>query len=104
MSKSDKDKALIKVIKNVVIDTSVSIADTMTGGSVSIIKKIAEHTNDFHNEINRQKLYDFYMGIYALDDNSEKTLSKENLAFLIKNSFKMMKPARQNYTRSLLLI
>lgn len=39
MSKSDKDKALIKVIKNVVIDTSVSIADTMTGGSVSIIKK-----------------------------------------------------------------
>ncbi|EEZ6511146.1 hypothetical protein HF492_000001, partial [Salmonella enterica] len=71
MSKSDKDKALIKVIKNVVIDTSVSIADTMTGGSVSIIKKIAEHTNDFYNEINKQKLYDFYMGIYVLDDKSE---------------------------------
>ncbi|HBJ6730875.1 TPA: hypothetical protein LC346_004720 [Salmonella enterica subsp. enterica serovar Kintambo] len=84
MSKSDKDKALIKVIKNVVIDTSVSIADTMTGGSVSIIKKIAEHTNDFYNEINKQKLYDFYMGIYVLDDKSEKKSSKANLAFLIK--------------------
>lgn len=84
MPSNDKDKVLIKAIKDVVVSTSVTLADTMTGNAASILKGLVENTKNFYDEVNRQKLYDLYMGIYEMDDSKEKIFTKENLAFLIK--------------------
>ncbi|MBA0199474.1 hypothetical protein H0250_02985 [Pectobacterium carotovorum] len=84
MSKIKNNKPIIKFINKSVLNTSIEIADNMTGNAISIIKSLVENTREYYKEINKQKLYDFYMGLYELDDDVEIKMTEDNFAFLIK--------------------
>ncbi|WP_272520119.1 hypothetical protein [Providencia sp. PROV223] len=86
MNKTEKNKALIKLIKDVVIESGTKIVETVPviGPAAGVIKGLVENTKNLYDAINKQKLYDFYMGIYELDDSKDKFITNDNLAFVIK--------------------
>lgn len=86
MSHTEQSKALIKLIKDAVVDSGIKVAEVVpiVGPTLGIIKGLVENTKNLYDVINKQKLYDFYMGIYQLDDEKEKYITNDNLAFVIK--------------------
>lgn len=80
----NKNKALIKVFVHLIKDTGKLLLDPHIGNTSSIIEGLVINSRSLYDEINKKKLYELYMGIEQLDDNTEKKFTKENLAFLIK--------------------
>lgn len=84
MNISNKNKALIKVFGHLIKDTGKLLLDPYIGNTSSIIEGLVINSKNFYDEMNKKKLYELYMGIEQLDDNTEKKFTRENLAFLIK--------------------
>lgn len=86
MSGCEEDKAIKKLVQDFTIDTGVKLASGLPiiGPAIESIKGLAENTKNLYDAINKQKLYDFYMGIYSLDEDIEKYLKHENIAFVVK--------------------
>lgn len=86
MSSSEEGKAIKKLVQDFVVDTGVKLASGLPviGPTVESIKGLVENTKNLYDAINKEKLYDFYMGIYSLDEDIEKYLTNENMAFVVK--------------------
>lgn len=99
MSKSEGNKALITLIKDAVTEVGIKLAEGLpvVGSAVGVIKGLVENSKNLYDAINRQKLYDFYMGIYELDDDKEKYITKENLAFIIKKLLQDDEEQKSNF-------
>lgn len=81
---SNENKALIKIFGNLIKDTGKLLLDPYICNTSSIIEGLVTNSKNFYNEMNEKKLYELYMGIEELDDNTEKKFTRENWAFLIK--------------------
>lgn len=84
MNMNDKNKALLKLFGSVIKDTGKLLIDPYIGNTSSIIEGLVVNSKSVYDEMNKKKLYELYMGIEKLDDDTEKTFTRENLAFLIK--------------------
>ncbi|POT56303.1 hypothetical protein C3432_12755 [Citrobacter amalonaticus] len=95
MNISNKNKALIKIFGYLVKDTGKLLLDPYIGNVSSIIEGLVINSKNFYDEMNKKKLYELYMGIEQLDDDTEKKFTRANLAFLIK---KFMQDDEDNKT------
>ncbi|AMG65728.1 hypothetical protein [Providencia stuartii] len=86
MSGSEEDKAMLKLIKDALAESGVKVAESLPiiGPIAGIIKGLIENSKGLYDAINRQKLYDFYMGIYELDDDKEKYITNESLGIIVR--------------------
>lgn len=97
--KREEKKALIKLIKDVVIESGTKIVETVPviGPAAGLIKGLVENSKNLFDATNKQKLYDYYMGIYELDDDKEKYITNENLAFIIKKLLQDDEEQKSNF-------
>ncbi|MCL6329049.1 hypothetical protein EXT51_05945 [Pectobacterium carotovorum subsp. carotovorum] len=84
MNISNENKALIKIFGHLVKDTGKLLLDPYIGNASSIIEELVINSKNFYDEMNKKKIYELYMGIEQLDDDTEKKFTRANLAFLIK--------------------
>ncbi|EKN6093714.1 hypothetical protein DVQ04_21575, partial [Yersinia enterocolitica] len=77
---NDKNKALLKLFGSVIKDTGKLLIDPYIGNTSSIIEGLVVNSKSVYDEMNKKKLYELYMGIEKLDDDTEKTFTRENLA------------------------
>lgn len=99
MSGNEEDKALVKLLKNALVDTGMKAAESLPliGPAVGVIKGLVENSKDLYDAINRQKLYDFYMGIYKLDDDKEKCVTNESLGVIVRKLLQDDEATKTNF-------